>query len=269
MTYYKNFHVPFYKFIYKRSFLEFSSVELFKKTGVNFLGKIETTLISFKMYVAIQENTENDISKDSLKFSDIKNHFKELFLKVTDNTLELNYFKKSYIESLSIDQNRYMNLAMNFEKQFNIIHNNKFKSGTNNAYNDVKILIMNNIEKIVVKEKKKKKYKQKFKEQIERTEGTFEEKVKYSLSEYEECLIEIFKRRLKMDNVTNYKYSEISTTFSEKRNLIAHGEIIERFSSEEVVAFIIIYLLLYCMILKSAGIENVLIKELINEYTEF
>ncbi len=261
--------LKFYKFIYKRSFLKFSSVELMKKANVNYLDKIKKLPIFYNMYVANEKDVENDVYKESLTFSDIDDYFKNIFLKIINTTLELNYFKESYTKSLSIDQNRYMNLAMNFEKQFNVIHNDKFKSVTNNDYDEVKKLIISTIENIEVKGRGKKDYKQKFKQQIEKLEGIFEEKIRYSLSEYKECLIDIFNRRLKIDNVKNYKYDEIATTFSKTRNLIAHGEIIEGFSNKEIISFIILYQLLYCMILKSAGIEMVKIKDLLNEYPEF
>ena len=54
-------------------------------------------------------------------------------------------------------------------------------------------------------------------------------------------------------NITNVNNGELAQQFAKKRNYVAHGRELQQFTDIEIVAYILVERLIYCLLLKRVG----------------
>ena len=88
-------------------------------------------------------------------------------------------------------------------------------------------------------------------------------KFEYCLSKYEVVINDYVNRKQNRLRYTDDEYKGIAQAFAKKRNMFMHNSL-EKFEDIHILAYSLARVLIYCMILEKAGINEKIITQVID-----
>ena len=110
---------------------------------------------------------------------------------------------------------------------------------------------------------KKRKEFRKYADMIKLLDFGLAEKFEYCLSKYEVVINDYVNRKQNRLRYTDDEYKGIAQAFAKKRNMFMHNSL-EKFEDIHILAYSLARVLIYCMILEKAGINEKVITQVID-----
>lgn len=166
------------------------------------------------------------------------------------------YYSKNKDDDIAFDHYQFMSTASAFEGQFDLVYP-EFKTRKKAKFSEVKNGLLAYIESQKEQENAVgKKYLSSFESMIENCQGTLSEQLNYGLKVFNKA-IEKNKQRLFVEfNILNKSNNDIATAFQNKRNSLMHTFLEQRYEPIEIVGYVLVKMLVYCLILKRATLEE-------------
>ncbi len=159
-------------------------------------------------------------------------------------------------EAEHINVNTFLQTTSAFEAEFDRTYP-KYKATKNKDYREIKDKVLNFIKDCETLEKTKViKYLETFYDTINDLEGTLPEQICYALNEYSQQIAKVKKRIFDLYEIADMSNDELAQVFTKKRNYIAHGRELKAFSDIEIVTYILVERLVYCLLLKRVGFSK-------------
>ena len=243
-----------------RKRVDFDEILLFQKEKVKFDSQIYNETIVFKLVVS--RNNEEIILPNKIdnviQIEEIIDHLQP----VLDNLLEDDFlllpFPTSNNDSHIVNNDRFLDVSASFECEISAIHDD-FKAEKDKNYKMAKDTLQTFLNSCL----NDKKYNsdtrrtfQYFYGEIEKMDGSLQDKILHYLKEYEEIFrfdIEYLKNVKKMKDL---KLENIAKSFADRRNYMSHGKKLERYDSLQTVSFVIVMKLCYILFLKRSGFSD-------------
>ncbi|MFV0249755.1 MAG: hypothetical protein ACK5HP_01785 [Bacilli bacterium] len=259
-----------FSFINNRHYIEFSDILLKADMFVEDFPdkKVRNVGVSYNLYIILPKDVKVDLPNSiyETRLNKIENQFENLF-----NTLNkcggynLHFPDNQYDED-HVDIDKFLRVASAFESWFDINFDD-FKSDTDLLYK----ILKNDVLKFIAERGKNtnatgRDYLKRFKNEIERQEGTLLEQLLYSYQIFENCVKKVKERIYRHYNLDDVKINDIFLALAKKRNRLSHGDINDLgFSKEEIVAFIILERLIQCLIYYKAEFSLDSISEIVDK----
>ena len=184
---------------------------------------------------------------------DLSNNLENLYNAIDENSFINESLPNNTYDSNHVSVEDFIRITSSFESEFDKAYP-KYKTNKNENYKRVKNNLLEYIEKCKIGESKRTiGYLENFYDSIDNLEGTLPEQLCYALKEFTKPLEKIKQRLFVFYNITNVNNAELSQKFAQKRNYITHGRELQEFSDIEIVAYILVERLVYCLILKRVG----------------
>lgn len=255
-------------FFFNRRYLKYEEVELVRTIDVKHAiqkgDKVEYETIKEKQ---IYDLVINDEYKDTFDIGNIVfdtkiflNAFPKVYNIIDENMFSLLYYSKNKYDDIAFDHYQFMSTVSAFEGQFDLVYPEyKTKKA---KFAEVKNGLLTYIESQKGKENAVgKKYLSSFENMVEKWEGTLSEQLNYCLKVFNRA-IEKNKQRLFVEfNILNKSNNDITTAIQNKRNSLMHTFLEQRYEPIEIVGYVLVKMLVYCLILKRAKLEE---KEIIS-----
>lgn len=256
-------------FLNNRQHVIFSEINLY--TDIKFyddiLNKVRKDFVTFHLYINEREDIKYDLPNKhkQIAIEDLSNHIENLYNEINKNPFIDESLPNNTYDSDHLDNDTFIKITSAFESEFDRAYPN-YKTNTNVNYKRLKDKVLKYIEDCKEGETKRTiKYLDNFYNNINNLEGTLPEQICYALKEYTKPLEKIKQRLFVYYKITNVNNGELAQIFANKRNSIAHGKEIKKFIDIEVVAYVLVERLIYCLLLKRVGfsieeINNILDK---------
>ena len=240
-----------------RKHVAFSSIKLYTDIKVynKISKKVEKTFITFSLNVNERKDVKYDLPDKNRQISilDLSNNLENLYNAIDENSFINESLPNNTYDSNHVSVEDFIRITSSFESEFDKAYP-KYKTNKNENYKRVKNNLLEYIEKCKIGESKRTiGYLENFYDSIDNLEGTLPEQLCYALKEFTKPLEKIKQRLFVFYNITNVNNAELSQKFAQKRNYIAHGRELQEFSDIEIVAYILVERLVYCLILKRVG----------------
>lgn len=244
-------------FLNNRQHVVFSEINLYSDIRFHdeIFDKIRKDYVTFHLYINEKENVKYDLPNKykQIQIKDLFEHMEDLYNEINNNSFIYNSLPKNSYDSEHLDNNTFINITSAFESEFDRAYPN-YKANKNANYKRVKNKILKYIEDCKLSETNHTiKYIDNFYNSINNLEGTLPEQICYALKEYTKPLEKIKQRLFVYYKITNVNNGELAQTFADKRNSIAHGKEIKEFTDMEVVSYVLVERLIYCLLLKRVG----------------
>lgn len=244
-------------FLNNRKHVIFSEIELHKDIVVYnmFSGKNEKNFVTFLLNINEDDSKEYDLSNGHKQISvlDVNKNLEKLYNEVNENSFINNSLPNNTYDSEHIDINNFVQIASAFEAEFDRTYP-KYKATKNKKYKEIKDKVLNFIKECKKGETTKAvKYLDTFYDIIDNLEGTLPEQVCYALNEYMDPISKVKERLFNLYEIEDATNDTLAQALAQKRNYIAHGREIKSFTDIEIVAYILVERLVYCLLLKRVG----------------
>lgn len=259
-------------FFFNRRYLKYERVMLVRTIDVKYAiqngNKVEyETRKEQQIYnLVINDKYQNTFDIGSITF-DTKiflNVFPKVYNIIDENMFSILYYSKNKDDDIAFDHFQFMATASAFEGQFDLVYP-EYKTRKKAKFSEVKNGLLAYIESQKEKENAVgKKYLSSFESMIENCEGTLSEQLNYCLKVFNKA-IEKNKQKLFVEfNILNKSNNDIAMAFQNKRNSLMHTFLEQRYEPIEIVGYVLVKMLVYCLILKRAKLEENEIINIIN-----
>lgn len=247
-------------FLYNRKHIILSDIKLYK--DIIFYDEIEKkntkTFITFILKINERKDIDYDLPKRQKQLSilDLETHLESLYNEINKNPFLKEFLPKNTYDSNHIDINQFLQVTSTFESEFDRTYPN-YKSKKNTNYKRIKDKVLEYLENCKVDENKYvRKYITDFYDTINNMEGTLPEQICYVLKEFAKPIEKIKQRLFVHYEITNVNNNELAQKFSQKRNSLIHGNELKEFTDIEIVSYILIERIVYCLLLKRVGFSS-------------
>ncbi len=246
----------FFSFLNNRKIICFDEIKLWKQ--VNLDGKLN--YVSFELIVNHNPKEKLDLYNNKhsyIQFENIEKNYVKLYSEITKDRFITSYYPTNKNESNLVNDIKYISLASAFESEFNELFP-KHKSLTNENFSKVKNQLLAYVECQIsdCTNKKILKYWKEFKKMIEKTEGSLHEKILFSLKKFDKNIRNYKNFLLKEYKIKTINDGELAKSFVDRRNKISHGELTQGFTDQEMISYLIIKILVYCITLQRCGFNE-------------
>jgi hypothetical protein len=250
IAYRKN--ISFYKIILGK---KKENSDLYTKTGMLNIYDEKDTYIE----------SEKTIRDKVIDFELLQNNLGEIFQAFSDGSVYLDHIPYNSRDKNKISPARFILVMAAFEWEFRNIYGD-IKTKENEKFRNAKNGIIGFLEeKINGSSGKEKEYTKKYKKIIENSDMSLSERINRALKDYADILEVFITSLYKMNNIENYKYSEIALRLETQRNNYAHGNIDKELNGLVILDLIIMEWLNYAMVLNKIGMDRNIIKKSINK----
>lgn len=271
----------FFSFINNRKYIKFNKVIAYTIIPVNYgiqHDDIRDEEFKFEFYF-VDPDEKYDLNKTntSIHLEDLNNRFSRLYKLVTDKDFLTEYYPLSISDNNYVDNDKYVNVARAFESEFDKLYP-KFKSNISEEYDLVKKSLLKclankkNKANSLIQKNIDTKYNKKiikecdyFNKIISNIEGTLPEKVTYSLRKYKDIISNKKKILLNNYEISKIKKGTLADKFSKRRNDISHGNYVDAFTDEEVIAYELVRMSIYCITLERCKFSDENINNIVNK----
>ena len=257
-----------FKFIFNRCNIAMSTIKLITETisVKNLDGNIEEEKFSAHMEYLNQEDEFNGKNINENK-EYILNHFQDLIDAVNEEIIS--YYPKDDEQARYVDNELFIKICGTFEREFELCYPS-FLEDTEPVYRMIKQKILDFMTDLDCEYKGKnsearEKIKS-FKNTVEKLNEKLEKRLRYAYSQFEFCLDSKFRMYCRKNNLEEVLPKIIFEEFASKRNQYVHTLKAEKFKREEIVGYLIVRELIYCMILKRAKFSDDEITAMIQSY---
>lgn len=251
-------------FFFNRRYLKYEKVMLVRTIDVKYtIQKGDKIEYETRKEKQIYDLVINDEYKDTFDIGNIAfdteiflNTFPKVYNIIDENMFSLLYYSKNKDDDIAFDHYQFMSTASAFEGQFDLVYP-EFKTRKKAKFSEVKNGLLAYIESQKEQENAVgKKYLSSFESMIENCQGTLSEQLNYGLKVFNKA-IEKNKQRLFVEfNILNKSNNDIATAFQNKRNSLMHTFLEQRYEPIEIVGYVLVKMLVYCLILKRATLEE-------------
>ena len=240
-----------FAFLYFRNDIAFEEIELLANTDRGF-AKIGN--------LYLYENFENDIPKESskcVKFSNIKEHFSNLFRTLLDEKLNLLCLPSDKRDSRLVSPEKYVFTCASFENIFDKRYHSFIDEDKDCLTIKNRLISFLDQESITYKGKnsKARKWINKIKDTIERESKNLNHKFNKCLEDYSSLLSEFKTDIHTRYNIVLDETIDLGQNFSSVRNRNAHGSK-TGYNDESIIAFEFARVMIYIMVLKEAKFSD-------------
>lgn len=243
----------FFKFLYFRNAIVFDNVLLGKKDEKGLYYYVGSLVVSD--YIEDKEIQ----TKNNILYQEIKDYLPNILETVTSKNFYNLHFPNTQKDISYVKPDGFLLVASGFENIFRSAFPS-FLSKKDKNYDDIKKETLEFLESKIKKYKGinrlKKKYVERFKYNIEKLDGNLEEKIKFCFMEYDSIITNLKLKIKKINNLEKVKDDEMIEKYVEKRNCLAHGNIDNSFSNEDIACHCIIKALIYLIILKKTNMKD-------------
>jgi hypothetical protein len=209
--------------------------------------------------------SEKTIRDKVIDFELLQNNLGEIFQAFSDGSVYLDHIPYNSRDKNKISPARFILVMAAFEWEFRNIYGD-IKTKENEKFRNAKNGIIGFLEeKINGSSGKEKEYTKKYKKIIENSDMSLSERINRALKDYADILEVFITSLYKMNNIENYKYSEIALRLETQRNNYAHGNIDKELNGLVILDLIIMEWLNYAMVLNKIGMDRNIIKKSINK----
>lgn len=238
------------------------------------MGEIELGNLNKEKKVAkvadtyILEKNKNEITDIDriIGYYFVEERLNQLLQIVNKPDLNLLFIPESENDDKYISPEKYMVCCTSFESVFNFVFPNA-KIEFSEKANEVKEEFLDYINKKEDEYKgvdaKKRKEFRKYADMIKLLDFGLAEKFEYCLSKYEVVINDYVNRKQNRLRYTDDEYKGIAQAFAKKRNMFMHNSL-EKFEDIHILAYSLARVLIYCMILEKAGINEKIITQVID-----
>lgn len=259
-----------FSFINNRAYIEFTEIllnaDMFVKDSDK--EKAKNVGVDYNLYITLPQDVKIDLPNSiyETRLNKIENGFEGLFNTLNNCGGYNLHFPDNQYDEDHLDIDKFLRGASAFESWFDINFDD-FKSDTDSLYKALKTDVLDFIrERGKITNATGRDYLKRFKNEIERQEGTLLEQLVYSYQIFESCVQKVKDRIYRHYNLKDTKINDVFLALVQKRNRLSHGDIKDlRFSREEIVAFIILERLIQCLIYYKAGFKLDTISEIVDK----
>ena len=260
----------FFGFLNNRRIIKWDSIILRKTVLIE--NEEKPLTINLFLYVAQNPNNNIDIENHmkSITFEDVENYLPELFKNITRKDYNVHYLPLNKRENSIIDNDKFLKIAYTFESQMKKSYPN-FKASVNENFKYSKNFILKNINKELSRlsniegTKKRRKYLNQFKENIKKSDGNLEEKLLYCFRKFDAVLSTKKTSMQTYYDIQDLNYETLSKSFVKRRNKIAHGEFTGVFEYKDIIAYSLVKICIYCLVLEHCSVPIEQIKKICNK----
>ncbi len=281
MEYYKKIN-KFFSFLNNRRIIEFNEIKLKKTEPVlyGFEGQEEILPIDmmFNLYITEAEETVDIIeTPNCVRLENINKNYRKLYKEINKKNFPTYYYPTCEKDDSFVDNIKFSQISAVFESEFSLLMP-KFKTTTSAEYKKIKDGLLkylyNKKNKIKSKDsenltksqlKSLINYSNYFNKIIKKTDGNLEEKIIFSLNRYANILKSKRDELLRFYKIDKTKDSSLANCFIERRNKIAHGLFVEKFTHLEIISYTLVRLSIYCITLERCNFTMEEIEKIIKK----
>lgn len=229
----------------------YSDIEIYDQIS----QKVEKSFVTFILNVTERKDVEYDLSdkRKQISILDLSNYLEKLYNAINENPFIVESLPNNTYDSNHVSIEDFIRTTSAFEAEFDRTYP-KYKTNKNENYKRVKNKLLKYIEDCKKGENKRTiEYLNDFYNSIDNLEGSLPEQICYALKEFTKPLEKIKQRLFVHYNITNINNAELSQRFAKKRNYISHGRELQEFTNIEIVTYILVERLVYCLIFKRVG----------------
>lgn len=244
-------------FLNNRKHVIFSEIKLY--TNIKFYDdiskKVRNDSITFLLNINERKDIEYDLPDNHKQISilDLENYMEAIYNAINENPFIDESLPNNTYDSNHVSVEDFIRTTSAFESEFDRTYPN-YKANKNANYKRVKNKILKYIEDCKIDENNRTiGYIDDFYNCIDNLEGTLPEQICCALKEFTKPLEKIKQRLFVHYNITNVNNGELAQHFAKKRNYVAHGRELQQFTDIEIVSYILVERLIYCLLLKRVG----------------
>lgn len=244
-------------FLNNRKHVIFSSIKLYKdiKFYDDILKKVKKDYITFVLNINERKDVEYDLPDKHRQISilDLNNHIEAIYNGINEDPFIDESLPNNTYESNHVSVENFIRTTSAFESEFDRTYP-KYKTNKKGNYKRVKNKILDYIEECKKGESNHTiEYINEFYNAIDNLEGTLPEQICCALKEFTKPLEKLKQRLFVHYNITKVNNAELAQQFARKRNYIAHGRELQEITDIEIVVYILVERLIYCLLLKRVG----------------
>ena len=246
-----------FSFLSNRKHVIFSEIKLYKniKFYDDIYKKARKNSITFLLNINERKDIEYDLPEKHKQISilDLDNRIEAIYNAINENPFIDESLPNNTYDSNHVSVEDFIRTTSAFESEFDRTYPN-YKANKNANYKRVKNKILRYIEDCKINENNRTiGYIDDFYNCINNLEGTLPEQICWALKEFTKPLEKIKQRLFVHYNITNVNNGELAQHFAKKRNYVAHGRELQQFTDIEIVSYILVERLIYCLLLKRVG----------------